>query len=84
MKRYNIAVVGVGSVGVEMLRILKERNFPISELRIFARKPRDINVDGIIYNVGEIHPDGFKNIDIALFAGTEGEKGQQLPMHLKQ
>ncbi|MBN2831027.1 MAG: aspartate-semialdehyde dehydrogenase [Candidatus Omnitrophica bacterium] len=75
MKKYNVAVVGVGAVGVEMLRVLRQRNFPVNELRVFARSGRDIDVDGNKYSVGPINPDGFKGIDIALFAGTEGEKG---------
>ncbi len=75
MKKYNVAVVGVGMVGIEMLRVLKQRNFPIGELRVFARRERDINIDGETYSIKTIAPDSFKNIDIALFAGTEGEKG---------
>jgi len=75
MKKYNIAVVGVGAVGIEMLRCLKQRNFPVGELRVFARFARDIEVDGQKYSVKAISPEGFQGIDIALFAGTEGEKG---------
>ena len=74
-KKYNVAVIGVGAVGIEMLRCLKERRFPVGELRVLARSARDINVDGSIYSVKAISPDSFSNIDIALFAGTEGEKG---------
>jgi aspartate-semialdehyde dehydrogenase len=73
--KYNVAVVGVGAVGIEMLRSLKQRSFPIGELRVFARSARDIEVDGQIYAVKPISPEGFQDIDIALFAGTEGEKG---------
>jgi len=75
MKKYNVAVVGVGAVGIQMLRCLRARNFPIKELRVFARSSRDIQVDGITYKVQAISPEGFDGIDIALFAGTEGEKG---------
>jgi aspartate-semialdehyde dehydrogenase len=75
MRKYNVAVVGVGAVGEEMLRVLRQRKFPIKELRVFARSSREIVVDSRDYNVQKINPDGFKNIDIALFAGTEGEKG---------
>jgi len=75
MKKYNVAVVGVGAVGIEMLRCLRQRNFPIAELRVFARSARDIEVDGQKYSVKAISPEGFNGIDIALFAGTEGEKG---------
>ncbi len=74
-KKFNVAVIGVGAVGIEMLRVLKQRNFPVNELRVFARSARDIEVDGQKYSVAAISADGFAGIDIALFAGTEGEKG---------
>ncbi|MFH0940691.1 MAG: aspartate-semialdehyde dehydrogenase [Candidatus Omnitrophota bacterium] len=73
--KYNVAVVGVGAVGIEMLRVLKQRNFPIGDLKVLARSSRDINVDGANYHVDAITPEAFEGIDIALFAGTEGEKG---------
>jgi len=73
--KYNVAVIGAGVVGIEMLRVLKQRNFPIAKLRVFARTARDIQVDGETYSVKPITPEGFEGIDIALFAGTEGEKG---------
>jgi len=75
MKKYNVAVIGAGVVGIEMLRVLKQRKFPINNLKVFARSARDINVDGNIYSVEPIAPVCFDGIDIALFAGTEGEKG---------
>ncbi|MFA5725191.1 MAG: aspartate-semialdehyde dehydrogenase [Candidatus Omnitrophota bacterium] len=75
MKKYNVAVVGAGVVGIEMLRVLKQRNFPIGELRVFARSAREIDIDRERYSVRPISPEGFDGIDIALFAGTEGEKG---------
>ena len=74
-KKVNVAVIGVGAVGIEMLRVLKQRNFPVGELRVFARSSRDIEVEGQKYSVQAISPEGFAGIDIALFAGTEGEKG---------
>lgn len=75
MKKYNVAVIGAGVVGVEMLRVLKQRKFPVGNLKVFARSARDIDVDGQKYSVEPITPEGFDGIDIALFAGTEGEKG---------
>ncbi|MCM8780093.1 MAG: aspartate-semialdehyde dehydrogenase, partial [Candidatus Omnitrophica bacterium] len=75
MKKYNVAVIGVGAVGIEMLRCLKRRNFPVNDLRVFARSARDIEVDREKYSVQAISPEGFAGVDIALFAGTEGEKG---------
>ena len=75
MKKYNVAVVGVGVVGIEMLRVLKQRNFPVNQLKVFARSARNINVECQTYPVEQITPDSFNGMDIALFAGTEGEKG---------
>ena len=76
--KYNVAVVGVGAVGIEMLRVLRQRNFPLGELRVFARTAREIEIDAEKYSVKEISAGGFEGIDIALFAGTEGEKGASL------
>jgi aspartate-semialdehyde dehydrogenase len=73
--KYNVAVVGVGAVGIEMLRCLKRFNFPVGELRVLARSAREIEVDGAKYQVQAISAEAFEKIDIALFAGTEGEKG---------
>ncbi|MFH1622793.1 MAG: aspartate-semialdehyde dehydrogenase [Candidatus Omnitrophota bacterium] len=74
-KAYNVAVVGVGVVGQEMLRVLKQRNFPIKDLKLLARSSRQMQVDNNNYEVQEIKPESFEGVDIALFAGTEGEKG---------
>lgn len=72
---YVVAVVGAGAVGVEMVRILKERQFPVKELRILARSDREMQIDGETYQVRATTPEAFDGVDIALFAGTEGEKG---------
>ncbi len=73
--KYNVVVIGAGVVGIEMLRVLKQRQFPVDNLKVFARSAREINVDGQVYAVEPISPEGFNGVDIALFAGTEGEKG---------
>ncbi|NQU73976.1 MAG: aspartate-semialdehyde dehydrogenase [Candidatus Omnitrophica bacterium] len=75
VKAYNVAVVGVGAVGIEMLRILKERDFPVGNLKVLARTSREIEIDNAKYSVEEIRSESFKGVGIALFAGTEGEKG---------
>ena len=37
MKKYNVAILGAtGAVGMEMLKVLQERDFPIDELRLLA------------------------------------------------
>ncbi|MDQ2799387.1 MAG: aspartate-semialdehyde dehydrogenase, partial [Armatimonadota bacterium] len=75
MSEYNVAVVGVGAVGEEILRVLSEHHFPTRDVRILARSERTITVDGRDYQVRATTPEAFDGVDIALFAGTEGEKG---------
>ncbi|MGI4792202.1 MAG: aspartate-semialdehyde dehydrogenase [Janthinobacterium lividum] len=75
MTKYNIAVVGAGVVGKEMLRVLAEHQFPAREIRVLARSERTLTVDGREYAVQATTPEAFDGVDIALFAGTEGDKG---------
>jgi aspartate-semialdehyde dehydrogenase len=75
MASVNVAVVGVGAVGEEMLRALRRRDFPVNQIKVLARTAREINVDGELYQVEACEPDAFEGVEIALFAGTEGEKG---------
>ena len=75
MKKYNVAVIGVGAVGEEMLRVLRQRNFPVDQLKVFARSARTVVVDGQSYQVETLNENSFNGMDIALFAGTEGDKG---------
>lgn len=75
MTEYNTAVVGAGAVGQEMLRVLAERQFPARSVRVLARSARTLTVDGREYAVEPTTPEAFDGVDIALFAGTEGEKG---------
>ncbi len=72
---YRVAVVGVGAVGLEMLRVLRQRKFPIATLTVLARTARSLTLDGVSYQVQAVSPEAFANQDIVLFAGTEGEKG---------
>jgi len=75
MRKYKVVVVGIGLVGARILRILRERDFPASEVRVLARRARTETVDGVDYDVVPASLEAFEGMDIALFAGTEGEKG---------
>jgi aspartate-semialdehyde dehydrogenase len=75
MKKYNVAVVGIGAVGTEMLKVLNERDFPADSIRIIARTAREEEVAGRTYQVEAASNEAFEDVDIALFAGTEGSKG---------
>ncbi len=76
-----IALVGVtGAVGQEFLKILAQRQFPISELRLFASARsagKRIPFEGKEYIVEELKDnDSFKNIDIA-FVSAGGDISRQ-------
>ncbi len=72
---WRVAVVGVGAVGTEMIRLLHARKFPMASLKVLARRARTEVIDGISYDVRTATPEEFDDVDIAFFAGTEGEKG---------
>ena len=64
MKKYNVAVIGVGVVGVEILKTLKARNFPVDSIRVFGRSARDIDVEGTKYSVEAIANASFDGIEM--------------------
>ena len=75
MKQYKVGLVGIGAVGTEMVKVLRQRKFPASEIRILATRERDEEVAGETFHVLEARPEAFDGLDIVLFAGTEGSKG---------
>ncbi len=74
-KNYKVGVVGAGLVGEELVRILEERNFPMLELRVMATSCREQEIAGKKRKVIETCRSAFEGLDIALFAGTEGDSG---------
>ncbi len=74
-KTFRVGIVGAGAVGAEMVRILRERAFPCSEIRVMARSARQEQIAGETFEVCATEPDAFDGLDFAFFAGTEGEKG---------
>lgn len=74
-RRLRTAVVGIGAVGQEMLKVLRQRSFPVSDLKVLARRPRDVTVDGEICQVQQISAEAFEGIELALFAGAETPEG---------
>ncbi len=75
MEGYNIVVVGAGLVGEQMIQVLKTRKFPAKSITVLARTERTQVIDGEEYQVKPTTPEAFDGMDIAFFAGTEGEKG---------
>jgi aspartate-semialdehyde dehydrogenase len=76
---YSVAIVGAtGAVGTEMLRVLKERNFPVASIKLFASAAsagKQLTFDGTTYTLEAVNENSFKDIDIALFsAGGDQSK----------
>ncbi|MCQ2194752.1 MAG: aspartate-semialdehyde dehydrogenase [Paludibacteraceae bacterium] len=72
-----VAIVGAsGAVGQEFLRVLAERNFPVSELVLFGSSRSagtEYEFKGKKYVVKELqHNDDFKGIDIAFTSAGAG------------
>lgn len=72
---YTVAVVGAGLVGEKLISELRRQNFPLKELRVLARSARTATLAGESFDIEAATPEAFEGVDIALFAGTEGEKG---------
>lgn len=70
--RPHVAVVGAtGAVGVEMLKTLEKRNFPVSDVTLLASARslgKKLKYNGTDLTVRELTKDSFKGIDIALFS----------------
>jgi aspartate-semialdehyde dehydrogenase len=72
MSNLNVAVVGAtGAVGVEILKCLERRKFPVGELRLLASARsagKTMSFQGRAIPVRELNADSFAEIQIALFA----------------
>ena len=73
MKKYNVAIVGAtGLVGRTFLKVLKERNFPVEKLYLYASARsagKTVNFVGKDYTVIELNDENIKDdIDVALFS----------------
>ena len=74
--KLHVAIVGAtGAVGVEMLKTLENRNFPVSELSLLASKRstgKKLTFKGEEIAVQELTKDSFKGVDVALFSAGGG------------
>ncbi|MCQ2798770.1 MAG: aspartate-semialdehyde dehydrogenase [Bacilli bacterium] len=72
MKQFKVAILGAsGAVGREMIKVLQERNFPVSELRPLASARsagQKISFNGQEITIQEINENSFEGIDIVLGA----------------
>ena len=70
MKDYRVGLVGVGAVGTEMIKVLRDRKFPVrGQVQVFASRERDEEILGEKYHVLQATERSFDGFDIVLFAG---------------
>src|SRR5262245_59837327 len=71
-KTYNVAVVGAtGAVGLEMVRMLEDRKFPVKSLRLFASERsagKSLKFNSQDVSVESLKAESISNIDVAIFS----------------
>ncbi len=71
-KLYNVAIAGAtGAVGIEMIKTLENRKFPIKNLTLLASSRsagKKLSYNGENITIKELTKDSFEGIDIALFS----------------
>jgi aspartate-semialdehyde dehydrogenase len=82
-----VAIIGAtGAVGVELLRCLEARRFPLSELRLFASSRsagKTLEFGGQALTVRELHDDSFAGVDIALFSAGAATSKRCAPLAVR-
>ena len=72
MRKYRVAIAGAtGAVGREMMKVLEEREFPVSELVPLASERSEgqtLEFRGESVTVKRLKPDSFAGVQIALFS----------------
>jgi len=76
MRGFDVAIVGAtGLVGQEFIKVLTQRSFPMSSIRLFASDRsagRKLRINNEELEVKETTTNSFDNVDVALFsAGAE-------------
>jgi aspartate-semialdehyde dehydrogenase len=83
----HVAIVGAtGAVGIEMLKTLEKRNFPVGKLTLLASARsagKKLTFRGQPVVVAELTEDSFKGIDIALFSAGGGISRDFAPIAVK-
>lgn len=72
---YRVGVVGVGPVGDRIIRVLRERNFPVDEIVVMATRERTEVLADEEFLVREVAAEHFDGLDVVFFAGREGARG---------
>ena len=79
-----VAVLGAtGLVGREIMKVLEQRKFPVSEFVPLASERSagtTVEFNGKPYTVQAVNEDSFKNVDIALFSAGGGTSKRWAPI----
>jgi len=83
VKNLHVAIAGAtGAVGVEMIRTLEKRRFPVSRLTLLASS-RSIGKRLLFHGeqipVQELREDSFQDVDVALFSAGAGASKKFAP-----
>src|SRR5271169_5671225 len=83
----HVAIVGAtGAVGIEMIKTLEKRNFPVGQLTLLASARsvgKKLKFRGQDVTVKELKKDSFAGIDIALFSAGGGISKEFAPLAAK-
>jgi aspartate-semialdehyde dehydrogenase len=83
MNPQNIAIVGAtGAVGVEILRVLERRSFPVASLKLLASARsagRKLEFQGRPYEVAELEAEAFAGCDVAFFSAGAARSREFVP-----
>jgi aspartate-semialdehyde dehydrogenase len=82
-----VAIVGAtGAVGVELIRCLEQREFPLAELRLFASARsagKSLEFRGRAVPVRELTEDSFDGVNIALFSAGGATSRRYAPIAVR-
>jgi len=83
-KKYHVAIVGAtGAVGIELLRVMERRDFPVADLRLLA-SPRSagksLEFRGQDFSIAALEQNSFAGIDLAFFSAGAGTAKQFAPI----
>jgi len=86
-RKYHVAIVGAtGAVGVELLRVMERRDFPVADLRLLA-SPRSagrrLEFRGQEFPVEVLGNSSFVGIELAFFSAGSGTARQFAPVAQK-
>lgn len=76
-------VGATGLVGQEMLRVLKQRKFPVARLKALASERSvgsELRWNGLTISVEALAEDSFEGVDVALFSAGAGVSRAYAPM----